>query len=97
MGVYIPNISMPTCEEECEFYEMAPFRPYPYCTIYTNCHGINNCPLKPKTRMDKVRVMSDEDFAKFIETIHTNGLKGRHPNSTWLEWLQKERPIWITK
>lgn len=46
MGVYIKNMEMPTSEEECKFFQPAPFRA-PVCVVSGVCHGIDNCPLVP--------------------------------------------------
>lgn len=46
MGVYIKGMEMPKSEEQCKFFQPAPFRA-PYCAINGVCHGIEDCPLVP--------------------------------------------------
>lgn len=47
---------------------------------------------KPKTNADKIRAMTDEELAKFIEQMEVQGyvLHGTFGADYWLDWLKQE-------
>ena len=47
MNVLIKGMEMPKSAEKCVFYEMVPFRPYPYCHAQPggSCGFPDRCPL----------------------------------------------------
>ena len=47
-----------------------------------------------KQRADQIREMSNEELADFIKMIHGNGVRGLHPDCSWLEWLERKTEIW---
>ena len=57
-------------------------------------HGKEDCPYdvcpEIKTNADRIRAMTDEELAQFIDMIHRNGHTGTHPDCTWLDWLRED-------
>lgn len=48
-------------------------------------------PRKPQTNADKLRAMSDEELAKFIEQYELHEAWSFHLDGrTWLDWLRQE-------
>ena len=43
-GVYIPGFKKPTSQEQCKFFDYAPFRA-DYCVLFNTCKGIDKCPI----------------------------------------------------
>ena len=48
----------------------------------------------PSSRAEQVRSMTNEELADFVRMIHGNGIRGLHPDCSWLEWLEKKTEIW---
>lgn len=46
------------------------------------------------SRAEQVRSMTNEELADFVRMIHGNGVKGLHPDCSWLEWLERKTEIW---
>ena len=47
--------------------------------------------IKPQTNADRIRAMTDEELAEFLEaTAPAKGWSWWLDNGTWLDWLKKE-------
>ena len=47
--------------------------------------------LKPKTNADLIRAMTDEELARFMSKVETNGrVFGLKGIASWLKWLRQE-------
>ena len=47
--------------------------------------------LKPKTNADLIRAMTDEELARFMSKVETNGrVFGLKGIASWLKWLKQE-------
>ena len=42
------------------------------------------------TNADRIRSMTDEELAEFINMVWGNGRASRHPSNGWEEWLKEE-------
>ena len=46
---------------------------------------------KPKTNADRIRAMTDEELARFMSKVETNGrVFGLKGIASWLKWLKQE-------
>ena len=43
-GIYIPGVEKPKSQEQCKFFDYAPFRA-DYCVLFSTCKGVNACPI----------------------------------------------------
>lgn len=87
MGIYLPNMEMPTSEEKCKFFQPAPFRA-PFCVINGVCHGIDYCPLVPVPPHGRLGDL-DALYEKFsrLESEAMNALKTTTTGSVnWIKW-----------
>jgi len=56
------------------------------------CPAVSYCPqaTPPKTNADRIRAMSDEELAEFINMVWGNGRAALHPHNGWNDWLKEE-------
>ena len=46
---------------------------------------------KPQTNADRIRAMTDEELARFMSKVETNGrVLGLKGIASWLKWLKQE-------
>lgn len=43
-GIYIPGVEKPKSQEQCKFFDYAPFRA-DYCVLFSTCKGVKDCPI----------------------------------------------------
>ena len=62
--------------------------------IISGNHGVTfiDTEEKPQTNADRIRAMTDEELANFIESIEVQGydLHGTFGADYWLDWLKQE-------
>lgn len=62
-GIYIPGVEKPKSQEQCKFFDYAPFRA-DYCVLFSTCKGINACPIVAVP--DHGRLIDADAFEKFV-------------------------------
>ena len=68
MSILIKGMEMPEAAEDCTFYEVAPFRPYPHCRVRPgeSCAFPDDCPLI-EVPTPHGRLKDADAFAEMLE------------------------------
>ena len=78
-GIYIPGVEKPKSQEQCKFFDYAPFRA-DYCVLFSTCKGINAC-----------QIVAVPDHGRLIDADAIDWIEGRDEQDRPVYLLLKEQ------
>ena len=56
----------------------------------THVNPCDDCVEMKNSRAERIRAMTDEELASFLEEIYQRGQTGSYPPCGWSEWLRQQ-------